>query len=213
MKIKEILLSGAEKIDIYLSEKQISHFILLHEEIHKWGDKINLTALLNKPEGFVEELFLDSLFPLKIIGLSGEEGQLLDIGSGGGIPGIPIKIGRPEINVTLTDVAEKKIIFLKNIIRQLDISGLEALRIQFNDNGAQSLPLNKFDWAISKAVADTKNLGMWAHPHLKVGGKLICMKGPGERPREIEGYGLPMKEEYILPFSLKKRFLYIYEKK
>ena len=212
--MKSLIKKGANKLGIEISEAQISDLIVLYNEINKWGKKINLTALLNDKEKLVEELFLDSMAPLKIIGEPGmtKDTSLLDIGSGGGFPGIPIKIVNRSLNITLSDSIEKKVFFMRHIIRTLSLDKIEAANVKYDQDGAAELDKCRYDFAISKAVASIDKLGIWAAPHLKEGGRLICMKSASEALIKLNGYKEPEYFPYTLPLSGIKRKLIIYEK-
>ncbi len=212
--MKSLIKKGANKLGIEISEDQISDLIILYNEINKWGKKINLTALLNDKERLVEELFLDSMVPLKVIGEPGmtKDISLLDIGSGGGFPGIPIKIVNRSLNITLSDSIEKKVFFMRHIIRTLSLDKIEAANVKYDQDGAAELDKYRYDFAISKAVASIDKLGIWAAPHLKEGGRLICMKSADEALIKLNGYKEPEYFPYTLPLSGIKRKLIIYEK-
>ena len=212
--MKSLIKKGAVKLGIEISGDQVGDFIVLYNEINKWGKKINLTALLNDKERLVEELFLDSMAPLKVIG-EGEAtkgSSLLDIGSGGGFPGIPIKIVNRSLSVTLSDSIEKKVFFMRHIIRTLSLKNIEAANVKYDQDGAAELDKYRYDFAISKAVASIDKLGIWAAPHLKEGGRLICMKSASEVIIELHSYKKPECFHYTLPLSGIKRKLIIYEK-
>ncbi len=209
----ELLKRGAADMCIPLSEGEVLAFVRFSEELKKWGSKINLTSLLDDEMRMVEELFLDSLAPLKVMSKAPEkEVRLLDIGAGGGFPGIPIKIAKPYLLVTLTDSKTKKVQFMKHVVRVLSLSDIEARQIRFGDKGGEGLDRGIFDLAISKAVADLKRLGRWAAPHLKMGGQLICMKGINEELIPLDGYCPPERFGYSLPFTGAKRELFMYER-
>lgn len=209
----EQIISGAGELGVKLSMEQASFFELYLGELKKWGAKMNLTGLLGDDSKIVEELFLDSLAPLEtILGKGGAGLSLLDIGSGAGFPGIPLKIAAPELNVVLADGLEKRILFLRHIIRSLKLEKIDAIKTRFTGEGSREIGEGSFDFVIAKAVADTGLLGRWARPHLKSGGWLVCMKGPGEEGSIEEGYDAPEKTVYILPFSGVKRYLYLYRK-
>lgn len=211
--VKTLLKSAAAKIEVPLSEGEISSFCTFYEELIKWGQKINLTALLKDKQRLVEELFVDSLVPLKTIREAGEEEtSLLDIGSGGGIPGIPIKIAAPGLDVTLADAVSKKVFFHRHAIRALNLSRIESVHTRLTEAGSPDLEKECFDWAVSKAVSDLKTLGMWARPHLKKRGRLICMKGKGETIISLNGFSAPEIIDYKLPMSGIERRLIVYRK-
>ncbi len=211
--MKELLNRGAASMGLTLSCEQINAFILYYDELKKWGSKINISALVDNEKKVVCELFLDSLAPLLVIGKENcHERHLLDVGSGGGFPGIPIKITMPSLNVTLCDSIEKKVFFMKNVIRKLSLIGIEAIACKFNHLGSTAIEKSLYDWVVSKAVTDIETFALWAAPHLKKGGILICMKGPKEEAIELNGFSIPEKINYALPLPGHKRRLYLYRK-
>ncbi|MBE9502876.1 MAG: 16S rRNA (guanine(527)-N(7))-methyltransferase RsmG [Proteobacteria bacterium] len=211
--MKELLNRGATSMGLTLSCEQINAFILYYDELKKWSSKINISALVDNEKKVVCELFLDSLAPLLVIGKENcHERHLLDVGSGGGFPGIPIKIAFPALNVTLCDSIEKKVFFMRNVIRKLSLTGIEAITCKFNDLGSTAIEKASYGWAISKAVTDIETFALWAAPHLKKGGILICMKGPKEEAIELKNYSSPEKINYTLPLLNLKRRLYLYQK-
>ena len=211
--MKDLIRKGAEGLGFAISEVQISDFISFFEEINRWGRKINLTALLNERERLVEELFLDSMVPLNIIGKgSNPDISLLDIGSGGGFPGLPIKIMNRSINITLSDSVEKKVFFMRHVIRSLSLDGIVAANVKYGEDGAAGIDKLVYDFAVSKAVASVDKLGPWAEPHLKKGGSLICMKSADDALINLSGYDEPSCFNYSLPLSGIKRKLIVYKK-
>ena len=215
--MRELLFEGSARLGLTLSEEQVSLFITFHNELKKWGKKMNITALIKNENRLAEELFLDSLSPLKIIlplinTDDANENHILDIGSGGGFPGIPLKIAAPSLLITLSDSKEKKIFFLKHVFRALHLKEIGAVNVTYGMDGARGLEKNKYRWAISKAVSDIQTLGLWARPHLVKGGHLICMKALKEPQIPIEGFKYGKEYTYSLPFSGMKRRLILYEK-
>jgi 16S rRNA (guanine527-N7)-methyltransferase len=204
---------GAESLGVQLSDEQLSFFERYAGELKKWGSRMNLTALLKDESKVVEELFLDSLAPLSVVrDKGGEDGPLLDIGSGAGFPGIPLKIAESALGVVLADSSEKRVLFQRHIIRTLGLEGIEAVKARFTAEGSGDIESGPFLFVIAKAVADTATLCRWAEPHLQSGGWLICMKGPSEGGSLEDGYEAPEKKVYTLPFSGLKRYLYLYRK-
>lgn len=209
----EQLKNGAETLGVILSDTQALSFELYLRELKKWGSRMNLTALLKDESRMVEELFLDSLAPLETIrDKGGAGGPILDIGSGAGFPGIPLKIAEPALDIVLADSLEKRVIFLRHIIRTLGLENVEAVKTRFEDEGSGDIEKDSFLFVLAKAVADTGMLCSWARPHLQKGGWLICMKGPSEGGSLEDGFEAPEKKVYTLPFLGLKRYLYLYRK-
>ena len=211
--MRELLKSGAASMGLTLSLEQINAFMVYYDELKKWGSKINISALLDNEQKLIDELFLDSLAPLLVIGEgNSNERRLLDIGSGGGFPGIPMKIAFPSLNVTLCDSIEKKVFFMRSVIRKLSLTGIEAIACKFNHLGSTAIEKSSYDWVVFKAVTDIETMSTWSASHLKKGGMLVCMKGPKEEAIELNNFSHPEQVNYILPLSGLKRRLYLYRK-
>ena len=208
---EEILIEGAMVFGTSLSSKQRSLFGMYYNELRKWNQKVRLTSNTQK-EVIYRDHFLDSLAALSFL----RPTPLLDIGSGGGFPGIPLKIMSPNITVTLVDSTLKKVHFLKHLIRTLGLEGIHAYhqRVGGSDGGEIE---RKFDQVIVRAVYSQDKVLRLAGSRLAPGGQLILMKGRmGEE--EIHRFGQSGKLSkfqeirvfsYMLPFSNKRRNLCI----
>lgn len=214
MSLYEIIKKGLNLSGLALSHQKIESLVTFSMELKKWGSRMNLSSLINNDEALVEELFIDSLASTVIFkNALVKDSSLIDIGSGGGFPGIPLKIANPSMNILLSDSKTKKIFFLNHVIRSLSLDGIEAKKVRFDDNCSNPVLEKKFDWAIAKAVADTNRLSAWAGHVLKKEGKLIIMKGIKEKEgKSCKDYSGPEKISYFLPFSRIERFLYVYTK-
>src|SRR4030066_20113 len=170
---KDLLIEGAKVFGIHLDEKTVEGFDLYLRELLKWNRKINLTAIRTEKD-IVLKHFLDSLsaFPY-LSGIS----SLLDIGSGAGFPGIPLKIVKPSLVTTLIDSVRKKVDFQKHIIRRLGLRGIEAIHGRVQDKGIVKSLGGRFDIVISRAFADLRTFLILSFPFLRDGGRGIAMKG------------------------------------
>ena len=140
----------------------------------EWNEKINVTAIKDERE-FIVKHFIDSL---TINGyISGKE-KILDIGTGGGFPGIPLKIYNPQIQISLIDSVNKKIMVLNDIIEKLWLENIEALHTRAEDLAKLSNYREKFDIVTTRAVSNLTTISEYMLPFVKIGGKAICMKGP-----------------------------------
>lgn len=151
------------------------------KELIAWNEKFNLTSITD-PEEIRIKHFEDSLSVLQAIDLKNE--KVLDIGTGAGFPGIPLKIARPDIKLTLMDSTKKKTEFLKHIIKALDLSDVKVVW-----GRAGEVLLGHFDVVVARAVAKLPKLVPIALTYLKPGGLLIAQKGP-----EVEEYSGKIKE-------------------
>ena len=212
---KNLLTEGAKAYGIFLDEKAIEAFELYLRELLKWNQKINLTAIRTE-KGIVLKHFLDSLSVLPH--LSGVS-LLLDLGSGAGFPGIPLKIVQPSLRVTLVDSVRKKVDFQRHILRTLGLRGIEAVHGRAQDQEILGRMKGQFDMVVSRALSDTQTFLKLSAPFLKKGGKVLAMKAyvsreEIQRHAETEGdrYELLETVSLILPFSSFKRSILIFEK-
>jgi 16S rRNA (guanine527-N7)-methyltransferase len=173
--IKELLKEGLSELGLIPNEEQINDFIIYLSELKRWNKAYNLTGI-KKDEDIVIKHFLDSLLYLKAMPTG--ELRVADVGSGAGFPGIPIKIVRPEIHLYLIEPTGKKCIFLRNIIRQLDLKKIEVIekRVEeVNVNQGLALPV---DIVVTRALFDIKDFVKKASHIVKKEGLLILNKGP-----------------------------------
>ena len=142
-------------------------------ELIKWNRKINLTTITD-PIEVASNHFLDSLVPARFMP---PNAAMLDIGSGGGFPGIPLKVLLPELSVTLIDASRKKVSFLKHVIRTLKLDDIEALHIRAEDLADQPSYINRFDVIVSRALTSLECFVRLALPLLACGGLIMALKG------------------------------------
>ena len=143
-------------------------------EIIDWNEKINVTAITDEKEFLVKHL-IDSL---TINGLVGDGKKLIDIGTGAGFPGIPLKIANPELEVTLIDSVNKKLNVIRDISEKLDLEKIEIIHTRAEDLAIQKAYREQFDFATTRAVSRLNTIAEYMLPFVRVGGKAICMKGP-----------------------------------
>lgn len=162
-----------KEIEIVFTEEQIEKFYKYMNLLIEWNEKINLTSII-KPEEIILKHFIDSLTILKYIG---ENKTFLDIGTGAGFPGIPIKIMHEDVNVTLLDSLNKRIRFLDIVIKELKLEKIEAVHSRIEDYGKNKKYREGYDIVTSRAVANLSTLSEYMLPMLKIGGMCISMKG------------------------------------
>ena len=212
----EKLIDQANKMEILLNEEQQTKFYKYMELIIDWNKKINLTAI-TEPWEVINKHFIDSISILKQIE---SKDKVVDIGTGAGFPGVPIKIANPSIEITLVDSLNKRINFLKEIIKELDLKGIEAVHARAEEFGQSKAYREKYDVVTSRAVARLNILVEYMLPIVKVGGKCICMKGPEseeeikEAQKAINVLGGTIKnvEKFSLPETDINRTIIVIEK-
>ncbi len=205
--IKEMMNISEEKANLFNEYKEI---------LLDWNEKINLTAITNEKEIILKH-FIDSCTILKYI--QGKE-KVIDIGSGAGFPGIPIKIMNQELNITLVDSLNKRVNFLNEVINKLKLTNIEAIHARAEELGRIDKYREKYDIATSRAVANLSTLLEYLMPFVKVGGKCICMKGPNieeelksaEKAIKELGGELEKVDNFYLPNSDIERNLIIIKK-
>lgn len=198
---RELLKKGASELDIELEEGAIALFLRYLAELKAWNRKINLTSIEEDREIIIKH-FLDSLIPLKYLN---KADTILDVGSGGGFPGIPLKIAAPSLKITLMDTVQKKVHFMRHIIRTLGLTGIEALACRVEDPSIINRYKGSFDCVTSRAFTELKNFLPLALPYLRTGGVILAMKGPGVTEelkgiQGIEGVNSPEIHEVSVPF-------------
>ena len=168
-KIKEYM----NKINIEISDKQIEKFFDYMNLLLEWNEKINLTAI-TEPEDIILKHFVDCATILKYIK---DEDKIIDIGTGAGFPGIPLKILNEKLDITLMDSLNKRINFLNEIINKLDLKNIVAIHARAEELARNKGYREKFDIATSRAVANLSTLSEYMLPFVKKNGMVISMKG------------------------------------
>lgn len=213
---KKVLYEKVKQIGIELKEEQLEKFYLYMNILLEWNEKINLTAITNEEEIILKH-FVDSLTINKYI----EEGKsIIDVGTGAGFPGIPIKILREDLKVTLLDSLNKRINFLNEVIEKLDLKNIECIHGRAEEFGKNKNYREKYDFATSRAVANMSTLSEYLIPFVKIGGKVLAMKGDkaeeelGEAKKAIKLLGGKVEniDNFYLPNSDIKRNIIIIKK-
>jgi 16S rRNA (guanine527-N7)-methyltransferase len=157
-----------------LSEEQYKKFDFYETETLEWNRNVNLTAITEHNE-FILKHFVDSL---SIRDELEDNSKVLDLGTGAGFPGIPLKIYNSTLNITLMDSLNKRINFLNNVIEKLGLEKIEAVHGRAEEMGQNRQYREQYDIVVSRAVANLSTLIEYLAPFAKVGGKIIVMKGP-----------------------------------
>ncbi len=212
------LKEDALRFGVELNEKQLSQFLRYYEMLIDWNEKINLTAITEFEE-VLKKHFLDSISIGRLI-KQNEEVSILDIGTGAGFPGIPIKIAFPNVKVTLLDSLNKRVVFLNEVIQELQLDNICALHGRAEDFAKKKEMREQFDFCVSRAVANLSSLCEFCLPYIKVGGRFISYKS--EKAKEelkaaqnaisILGGSNVKIDEFFLPGTDFKRTFIITEK-
>lgn len=165
----------AQNCGITLEEGMLQEFQTYSDLLVEWNQKINLTAI-TEPEKIAILHFLDSVLLLKE-GKVPQNARLIDVGTGAGFPGIPVKIVRKDVQLTLLDSLNKRLIFLKELCEQLQLP-VELVHARAEEGGVKPELREKFDVATARAVAALPLLCEYCLPFVKVGGYFLAMKGP-----------------------------------
>ena len=178
---REIFNNYLEDLNIKLSEEQVEKFYRYMNLLIEWNEKINLTAIV-KPEEIILKHFVDCLTIEKYIE---KNSKVIDVGTGAGFPGIPLKIIREDLEITLVDSLNKRLVFLNEIITNLNLNKIHIIHSRAEELGKDKNYREKFDVATSRAVANLSTLSEYLIPFVKIGGKCIVMKS-ADIDKEIE---------------------------
>lgn len=162
-----------KELNINLSKEQIKQFYDYMNLLIEWNKVMNLTGIID-PKEIIIKHFIDSLTVLSKIK---EKDTIIDVGTGAGFPGIPIKIALPETKVVLLDSLNKRINFLNEVIERLKLKNIETIHERAEELGRNKKHREKYDVAIARAVAPLNILLEYLMPFVKINGKCLCMKG------------------------------------
>lgn len=168
------LKEGLKQLKLSLSEEQIEQFLDYYALLIEKNKVMNLTAITEFDE-VVEKHFLDSLSLCQVYDLT-QDRKIIDLGTGAGFPGIPLKIAYPNLNLTLADSLNKRILFLYEVIHALRLEKIEAVHGRAEELAREDCYRGKFDLCVSRAVADLSSLSEYCIPFVKEGGLFISYK-------------------------------------
>ena len=167
---------GLNGLSLSLEKGQMEQFYNYYELLIEWNKVMNLTAITEMEE-VVTKHFIDSLSLVKVLpDLKSEDKNMIDIGTGAGFPGIPLKIAFPDLKITLLDSLNKRVKFLEETINKLEINGIICLHGRAEDYGRDKNYRESFDYGVSRAVANLSTLSEYCLPFVKKGGAFISYK-------------------------------------
>lgn len=207
---------GLADLKLELTEKQIEQFLKYYEMLIEKNKVMNLTAITEYDE-VIEKHFLDSISLCQVYDLS-KPVTILDMGTGAGFPGIPLKIASPEIEITLADSLNKRIKFLDEVIEELGLEKVATVHARAEELARNKEHRESYDVVVSRAVANLSTLGEYCIPFVKQGGCFISYKS-GEVEEEVENakkaikiLGGQIKNIYKFDLSEQKRSFITIEK-
>lgn len=201
---REILTATLEETSLSLTPPALDRLCRYHALLIEWNGKMNLTALTS-PEDVALKHFADSLMLLRYCEV--EQGaSIIDVGTGAGFPGLVLKIARPDLRLSLLDSLQKRLGFLDTVCRALKLDDVALIHSRAED-GSRTVLRDSFDIAVSRAVASLNTLCEYDLPYVKVGGRMIAMKGKGaaqelsdaENAIQTLGGKVRAKHDFILP--------------
>jgi 16S rRNA (guanine527-N7)-methyltransferase len=204
----DFIISEAKKLSIPINPFILSQLVNYSAELRNWNKRINLTAITDEKDIIVKH-FLDSLVATAVLTGSSAAASLLDIGTGAGFPGIPLKLCFPEMKLTLLEPSQKKTAFLLHIIGRLQLEGVKVISKRVGQLPSDPLHRDAYTYITSRAV-DAMEIVPHAPSLLAPGGQLVMWRSKGlERKEEYQNVTVVKELEYELPGVDVKRCLVI----
>ncbi len=217
----ELFEKDLKQLHLELSKKQILQFISYYELLIDWNSRMNLTAI-TEFEDVLKKHFIDSLSLISAVSdLAQKQYDLIDVGTGAGFPGIPLKIAFPNLKITLLDSLNKRIQFLNEVICKLELQDIEAVHGRAEDFAKPDQFRERFDLCVSRAVANLATLSEYCIPFVKSGGFFISYKSEkvnveleeAKKAISVLGGSFQKNIEFLLPHSdITRNFIVIQKK-
>lgn len=207
-----------DQIGVRLNQAQLAALAHYERELVAWNERFNLTAIRNAEEVHIKH-FLDSLTCLLAM-RDNPTGQLIDIGTGAGFPGLVLKIALPALRLTLVESVGKKAEFCRHMVKQLKLDNVEVIQERAEILGQSEQHREQYDWAVARAVAAMPVLAEYLLPLVRVGGKMLGMKGESgpaeahaaENAINVLGGHLRQLLRVTLPGVAEERYLIVIDK-
>ncbi|HET9908065.1 MAG TPA: 16S rRNA (guanine(527)-N(7))-methyltransferase RsmG [Anaerolineales bacterium] len=204
--------------NIQLTEKQVTSLRMYEKELMEWNQKFNLTAIRDA-ESIRTKHFLDS-FSCILAWTTSPPDHLVDVGTGAGFPGLPLKILYPDLKLTLVESVGKKAKFCQHVVEKLGLDDVKVIQTRAEEIGQDSIHREQYDWSVARAVANLTVLSEYLLPLVKVGGAMLAQKGesgPAEAQSAEQAIALlGGKLKQLIPVKLpgvtEERYLIVVEK-
>ncbi|HSK66896.1 MAG TPA: 16S rRNA (guanine(527)-N(7))-methyltransferase RsmG [Anaerolineales bacterium] len=203
---------------VHITGRQVMALMTYEKELLEWNQKFNLTAIRDS-ESIRTKHFLDS-FSCVLAWKASPPNQVIDVGTGAGFPGIPLKILYPSLKLTLVESVGKKAMFCQHIVRVLGLEHVDVIQARAEDLGQNPQHREKYDWAIARAVANLNVLSEYLIPLVRLGGAMLAQKGESgpaeaqsaEEAMKLLGGKLKQLIPVNLPSVAEDRYLVVVEK-
>lgn len=218
MSMQEFTQHAERQLGLHLSRSQLSALSFYERELLDWNARFNLTAIRDPHEIHIKH-FLDSLTCLMAVRETNLM-RLIDVGTGAGFPGIPIKIVYPKMQLTLVESVGKKAEFCRHVVKMLNLKSVEVVQERAEALGQNPAYREQYDWAVARAVAVLPVLAEYLLPFIKVGGSMLAMKGESgpaeahaaEHALQVLGGHLRQLIRVTLPGVAEERYLVVIDK-
>lgn len=216
--MQELVQQAQRQLGLHLTRSQLTALSLYEKELVDWNTRFNLTAIRDPQEIYIKH-FLDSLTCLMALHESSVD-RVIDVGTGAGFPGIPIRIVYPKMQLTLVESVGKKAEFCRHVVNILDLHGVEVVQERAEVLGQNPSYRERFDWAVARAVAILPVLAEYLLPLVRVGGSMLAMKGESgpveahsaQRAMSVLGGHLRQLIPVTLPGVAEERYLVVIDK-